>query len=140
MITATVGTPRRAMTACDRAIAPPCPCCSGATRELDGAPDLLVGRLGLEARKLPLEALELARETRAAEQRQVPQLPEPLAEAELGLTRRHCGRAVAGGRGRAAGRAGARSRRRGRSGGSALRGRSPRGASRASSAGRRAGR
>ena len=76
----------------------------------------------------------------AEQQGQAPQLPEPLAQAELGLTRSHWRRAGAGGRGRAAARVGAGSRRGGRSGSSPRRGRSRRGASPASSAGRPAGR
>src|SRR5204863_8416931 len=112
----------------------------GMARELDGAPDLLVGRLGLEPLELPLEALELTGETRATEQGQAPQLPEPLAEAKLGLTRRHCGRVGAGGPGRAGARGAGRPRRGGRSGDSPPRARSRRGASRASSAARPAAR
>jgi hypothetical protein len=37
------------------------------TRELDGAPDLLVGRRGLDAVELPLQLFELTGELRAAE-------------------------------------------------------------------------
>src|SRR5205085_11016813 len=56
----------------------------GVPRELDGAPDLLVGRLGLQPLELLLQALELGRETGATEERQAPQPPEPPAETELG--------------------------------------------------------
>ena len=58
-------------------------------RELDLAPDLLVGRLLADPVELPLEPVELAGELRSAEQRHVPQPPEPLAQPQLVLSRRH---------------------------------------------------
>src|SRR5262249_43314090 len=98
-------------------------------RELDGAPDLLVGRLLADPVELALQAVQLARELRAAEQRHVAQAAQALAEAQLVLTRGH--RTASGAsRASAAAPAAARSRRCGRTGGSARPCRSPRGASR----------
>ena len=57
--------------------------------QLDGAPDLLVARLGDNPIELPLQALELAGEPRAAEQRHVAQAAQPLAQPQLVLTRGH---------------------------------------------------
>src|SRR5205807_9860843 len=69
----------------------------GMARELDGAPDLVRGRpgLGREPLELPLEALELARDPGAAEERKASQARQPLTEPELGLTwhRRRAGAA-----------------------------------------------
>ena len=61
----------------------------GMPSELDGPPDLVRARRGRggETLELPLQALELAGQLRAAEQGQAPQPREPLAEAELRLTR-----------------------------------------------------
>jgi hypothetical protein len=56
-------------------------------RELDLLPDLLVGRLGLDAGELPLEPLQLARELRPSEQVEAAELAQPLAQPELRLTR-----------------------------------------------------
>src|SRR2546423_581946 len=53
------------------------------------APDLLVGGLPADPGDLPLEPLELAGDAGAPEQRQVPQPPEPLAQPQLVLSRRH---------------------------------------------------
>ena len=66
-------------------------------RELDRAPDLLVARLGDDPVELPLKALELAGEARAAQERQAAEPVQPLAELDLGLTR-HCRRAAAAAR------------------------------------------
>ncbi len=57
--------------------------------QLDLAPDLFVGGLLADPGDLPLEPLELAGDARAAEQRQVPQPPEPLTQPQLVLSRRH---------------------------------------------------
>ena len=48
--------------------------------QLDLPPDLLVGGLVADPVDLALEPLQLAGDARAAEQRQVPQPPEPLAQ------------------------------------------------------------
>src|SRR5205085_8092231 len=66
-------------------------------RELDRAPDVRVGRLGDDPVELPLQALELAGEPRAAEERQAAEPVQPLAELDLALTR-HCRRAAAAAR------------------------------------------
>ena len=57
--------------------------------QLDGAPDLVVARLGLHPLELALELRELALEAGPAEELQVPQLGEPLAQPQLGLTWSH---------------------------------------------------
>ena len=114
----------------------------GMARELDGAPDLLVGDLGLHALELLLEPLEVAGYAGAAEQAQPSELGKPLAKAKL-LVSCHSTRsrtAAAGAPGTAAARDAAGSRPRARSGSSTRRGRSRRGASPASSAARREGR
>src|SRR3954468_1757087 len=54
----------------------------GVPRELDGAPDLLVARLGDDPVELPLEPLELAGELGSAQQRQAPQTAQLLAEPQ----------------------------------------------------------
>jgi len=69
----------------------------GMARQLDGAPDLLVARLGDDPVELPLQALELAGQARAAEKRQTAEAVQPLAQLDLGFTR-HCRRAAGGGR------------------------------------------
>ena len=111
-------------------------------RELDALPDLLVRGVVLEPLELALQALELGREPRPAQELDPAQLGQPVAEAELGVVR-HAGlansRISCATTGRAA-RCAARSGRCGRSGGSTRRGRSRPGASRASSGRRRAGR
>ena len=61
----------------------------GVPRELDRAPDLVAGRLPPDPVELPLEAFELARQLRAAEQRHAAQAAEPLAQPQLMLARRH---------------------------------------------------
>ena len=81
--------------------------------ELDRMPDLLVGGCGDEAVELTLQPLELALETRAAQQRQALQLAQLLPQPELGLTR-HSRRASAAARRSAASRIGERSHRRAR--------------------------
>ncbi len=58
-------------------------------RELDRAPDLVVGRLLSDPVELPLQAVELPGELRPAEQRHVAEPAQPLAETQLVLTRRH---------------------------------------------------
>src|SRR5204862_8326412 len=105
--------------------------------QLDLAPDLLVSGLLADPGDLPLEPLELAGDARAAEQRQVPQPPEPLAQPQLVLSRRHC-RASGDGTASDAARSAARRRRSGRRAGPARPGRTPRAASRACSPARRA--
>src|SRR5438094_9833023 len=67
----------------------------GMARQLDRAPDLLVARLGDDALELPLQALELAGQARAAEKRQTAEAVQPLAQLDLGFTR-HCRRAAEG--------------------------------------------
>src|SRR6476659_8126356 len=96
--------------------------------DLDLAPDLLVGGLLPDPGQLPLEALELPGQLRAAQQRQVPKPPEALPQPQLVLSWGH--RTTSGG-GRVSGAApgAARSRRCGRSAGSARPGRSRRAAS-----------
>src|SRR5205823_14881065 len=66
----------------------------GMPGELDRAPDLLVGRLGLELLELPLQSLELPGELRATEQWGAAEAVQALAQPPLGLTR-HCRRAAA---------------------------------------------
>ena len=105
-------------------------------RELDGAPDVLVARIGDEPVELLLQALELTGDTRAAEKRQAPQAAQLPAEADLGLTR-HRRRAAAGGPPSAAARVGGRSGRRAHGGSWTPHGRSLPAASRVSSAARR---
>src|SRR6185437_13925230 len=99
-------------------------------RQLDLAPDLLVGRLLADPGDLPLQAIELAGDPRAAEERKVPQATEPLAQSELVLSRGHR-TASAGGPGWDEAPAAGRWRRSGRSADSARPGRSRRAASRA---------
>ena len=50
-------------------------------RELDGAPDLLVGGVGAEVLELALEPLQLGRKARPAKQLHAGQLGEAVAEA-----------------------------------------------------------
>src|SRR6476661_5270703 len=109
-------------------------------RELDGAPDLLVGRRRLDALELTLQLLELARDARAAKQVEVAQARQPLSQPQLVVSRHSRKRAAGVARRTASARAGGRSHRCDRSGGSALQARSPPAASRASSAARRVGR
>src|SRR5207253_940728 len=106
--------------------------------ELDGAPDVLVGRLLGKAFELALELLDLRRQPRAAEKVDAAQAREALAQAQL-VVSRHSSRTAAGAvqRSRAAPIA-ARPCRCGRTGSSTRRARSRRAASRASSAARRA--
>src|SRR5947209_10171845 len=61
----------------------------GMAGELDGAPDLRVGRLGLDPVELPLKALQLARELRAAQKRHRTEPAEPLPKPQLVLRRGH---------------------------------------------------
>jgi hypothetical protein len=58
-------------------------------RQLDLAPDLLVGGLLADPGDLPLQPVQLARELRAAEAREVPQPSEPLTQPQLVLSRGH---------------------------------------------------
>ena len=64
----------------------------GMARELDGAPDLLVGDLRLHALELLLEPLEIAGYARAAEQAQPSELRESFAKAKLLVSRHSCSR------------------------------------------------
>src|SRR6266511_3674956 len=105
----------------------------GVPCELDRPPDFRIRRLRLDAVELTLEALELARDASAPEQRQGSEPAQPFAKVQLGVTR-HSQRLAEPGRGTRAAPAWARSRRGGRSGGSTLPGRSRPGASRAWSA------
>src|SRR5712691_11755570 len=84
-------------------------------RELDAAPDVLVGRLVLQPVELPLQPFELAGHARAAQQPRALQLAEPLAQPQLGFTRHRQAASRAWPRCRAAPRA-ARLRRCGRNG------------------------
>ncbi len=59
----------------------------GMTRELDGAPDLLVRDLRVHPLELLLEPFEIRGEPRAAEQAQPLELRQPLAKTELLLSR-----------------------------------------------------
>ena len=72
----------------------------GMARQVDGPPDLLVRRLGLDPVELFLQALELAGEPGAAEERQAAQPAQPLAQVSLGFIR-HWRRVAERGRGRA---------------------------------------
>jgi hypothetical protein len=66
-------------------------------RELDRAPDLVLGRLGAHAIELLLQALELARELRTAEEADRLQPRQTLPETELCVTC-HCRRVEGGAR------------------------------------------
>ena len=99
-----------------------------------------VGRLLDDPVELPLQALELARELRAAQERQAPQAAQLGAQPQLlGLTG-HRRRGAAAGPASAGARVAGRWRRRGHSRSWTRPGRSHRAASRESSAARRAGR
>src|SRR5207247_2201046 len=106
------------------------------SRELDGAPDLLVGRRSLDALELALQLLELARDPRAAQQAEIAQAREPLAQHQFGVSRHSRRRAAGAARYTPSTPGAGRSRRCGRSGDSARRGQSPPAASRAWSAAR----
>ena len=110
--------------------------------ELDPLPDLLVGRVVLQPLELPLQALELGREPRAAQQLDAAQLGEAVAQAELGVGRHGVPPEEAEQLREHRPQLGPRHDRGrcGRSGGSTRRGRSRPGASRASSGPRPAGR
>ncbi len=86
----------------------------GVPGQLDRAPDLLVSRLGLNLLELALEALQLAGDLRAAEQRGAAETRQPLTQPVLGLTR-HCRRAARAWPCTAAAPSAGRSRRGGRS-------------------------
>ena len=109
------------------------------SRELDGAPDLLVRLLSRDPVELLLELVDLARDARAPEQARALELAQAVAQPELGLTR-HARTTSAAWRSSASARGAERRRRDGRSGSWTRRARSRRAASRASSAARRAGR
>ena len=95
--------------------------------ELDLAPDLLVGRLGLDPVELALESIELAGEARTAQEIEPAELAQPVPQPDLGITGHltpALRRDAKAARGSSGARASARSRRCGRSGGSTLRARS----------------
>src|SRR5205807_1234425 len=109
------------------------------SRQLDRAPDLLVGGSRLDPIELPLQLLQLPREAAATKQVEVAQARQPLAQVELVIScHRAPRRAAVAGRDAASAPDAGRSRRCGRSEGSARPGRSCPAASRASSAARRA--
>ena len=109
------------------------------SRQLDRAPDLVGARLLGDPVDLVLEPGHLPGDADPAEERQLPEPRQPVAQPELldrafGALSRHARRGRGRGPGRAAARAAGRSRPRGRSGRSTRRGRSLRAASRSSSA------
>src|ERR1044072_8519910 len=55
------------------------------TGEQDATPDLLVGRVLAEALELALESLELGRALRPPQKLDAGELPQPVAQAELGF-------------------------------------------------------
>src|SRR6186997_836158 len=69
-------------------------------RQVDGPPDLLVRRLGLDPLELTLQAVELAGEPGSPKERQAAEPAQPLAEMSLGFIR-HWRRVAERGPGRA---------------------------------------